>query len=107
MTDATEQAENSPQGGKNPVRDAILEQVNNAKEARTVSPEDVARAVSAQNWNKLIRDVRAEAVRLAKEGQISIYRKGREVDPDDFKGVWRLGLPGLSKPPKDEDASSD
>jgi hypothetical protein len=37
--------------------------------------------------------VRRTAVRLAHEGRIVIYRKGKPVDPDDFKGVYRLGLP--------------
>jgi Protein of unknown function (DUF3253) len=32
-------------------------------------------------------------VRLAKEGRIIITRKGRAVDPDEFRGVYRLGLP--------------
>jgi hypothetical protein len=32
------------------------------------------------------------AVRLALDGRITIYRKGKPVDPNDFKGVYRLGL---------------
>jgi hypothetical protein len=28
-----------------------------------------------------------------KAGRIVILRKGRPVDPDDFKGVYRLSLP--------------
>ena len=26
-------------------------------------------------------------------GRIEIVRKGKPVDPDDFKGVWRMRLP--------------
>ena len=26
-------------------------------------------------------------------GRLVIYRKGKPVDPNDFKGVYRLGLP--------------
>ena len=37
--------------------------------------------------------VRRAAVRLAHAGRIVIFRKGRPVDPDDFKGVYRLGVP--------------
>ncbi len=62
-----------------------------AAQGQTVIAEDVARAVSAENWRKLLKDVRAEAVRLAQDGRISIYRKGKPVDPNDFKGVYRLG----------------
>jgi hypothetical protein len=32
-------------------------------------------------------------VALAKQGRIVIYRKGRPADPDEFRGVYRLGLP--------------
>ena len=37
--------------------------------------------------------VRRVAVRLAHEGKVVIYRKGEPVSPDDFKGVYRIGLP--------------
>jgi hypothetical protein len=37
--------------------------------------------------------VRKVAVRLALEGRIVITRKGKPVDPADFKGVYRLSLP--------------
>jgi hypothetical protein len=30
---------------------------------------------------------------LALAGRLVIYRKGKPVDPNDFKGVYRLGLP--------------
>jgi hypothetical protein len=32
---------------------------------------------------------------MAKAGVIVIYRKGRPVDPDDFKGIYRIGLARL------------
>jgi hypothetical protein len=37
--------------------------------------------------------VRGAAVRLAETGRIVIYRKGKPADPNDFRGVYRLGLP--------------
>ncbi len=37
--------------------------------------------------------IRRVAVRLAQEGRVVIYRKGKPVDPDNFKGVYRIGLP--------------
>jgi hypothetical protein len=37
-------------------------------------------------------DVRRAAVRLMKQGRLVILRKGRPVDPDDFRGVYRLAL---------------
>ncbi|WP_369426073.1 DUF3253 domain-containing protein [Hyphomonas sediminis] len=79
---------------KNPIREAILELTAARGVGGTIAPEDAAKVVSTDRWQKLLPDVRAEAVRLAKDGAISIYRKGRPVDPDTFKGVYRLGLPG-------------
>lgn len=79
---------------KNPVREAILELTSARGVGGTIAPEDAAKAISADRWQKLLPDVRAEAVRLAKDGRIAIYRKGKPVDPDTFKGVYRLGLPG-------------
>ena len=37
--------------------------------------------------------VRRAAVRLALEGRLVIYRKGKMADPNDFRGVYRLGAP--------------
>ena len=37
-----------------------------------------------------MQPIRRIAVRLMKEGRLVITRKGRPVDPDDFKGVYRL-----------------
>ena len=37
--------------------------------------------------------IRRVAVRLAHEGRVVIYRKGKPADPDNFKGVYRIGLP--------------
>lgn len=79
---------------KNPVRDAILELTAQRGIGKTICPTDAAKAVSEDRWQKLLPDVRAEAVRLAKDGAVAIYRKGKPVDPDTFKGVYRIGLPG-------------
>jgi Protein of unknown function (DUF3253) len=41
-----------------------------------------------------MQPVRRAAVHLMKEGRVVILRKGKPVDPDDFRGVYRLALPG-------------
>ena len=41
----------------------------------------------------LSQPVRRVAVSLAQAGEVAILRKGKPVDPDDFKGVYRIGLP--------------
>jgi len=102
MTDITEN-DVSDEKGSNPVREVILTLVNERGVGTTIDPSEAARMVSETNWRKVMNDVRAEAVRLAKTGEISIYRKGVPVaDLDKFKGVWRIGLPGYVKKPKEE-----
>lgn len=82
---------------KNPVRDAIMEGVTSAPSGKSIDPVGVAKAVSEKNWSRVLKDVRAEAIRLHKAGEIAILRKGKPVeDPDTFKGVWRLSLPPQS-----------
>ena len=79
---------------KNPVRDAIVALTAARGAGKTIAPEDAARAVSPENFVRVMKDVRAESIRLHKAGTVSIYRKGQPVEnPDTFKGVYRLGLP--------------
>lgn len=64
--------------------------------AKTFCPSDVARKVGGthpDHWGPLMVPLRRIAVRLAHEGRLVIYRKGKPVDPDNFKGIYRLGLP--------------
>ena len=63
---------------------------------KTICPSEVARELGGPHpdgWGPLMIPVRRAAVRLAHAGQIVIYRKGKPVVPDDFKGVYRIGLP--------------
>ncbi|HRK24661.1 MAG TPA: DUF3253 domain-containing protein [Beijerinckiaceae bacterium] len=63
---------------------------------RTACPSEAARAIGGPHpdqWGPLMTPARRIAVRLAGEGRIVITRKGRPVDPNDFRGVYRLGLP--------------
>jgi hypothetical protein len=60
---------------------------------RTLGPTELAQALSPNDWPHLLPLVRKAAVQLALAGRLIIYRKGKPVDPTDFKGVWRMGLP--------------
>ena len=77
------------------VEDTILELLRARSLERTIGPMDVARALGGDHpdgWGPLMPDVRRAAVRLMKQGRLVILRKGRPVDPDDFRGVYRLAL---------------
>lgn len=79
--------------------ETILSLCARAKPGRTICPTDAAQAFAAARnegelgWRAHLQDVRRAAVRLAEAGQIVIYRKGKPVDPSDFRGVYRLGAP--------------
>ena len=77
------------------VEDTMLELLRGRGSERTIGPTDVARALGGDHpdgWGPLMPDVRRAAVRLMKQGRLVILRKGRPVDPDDFRGVYRLAL---------------
>lgn len=78
--------------------EAVLLRLSGACEpGKSVSPMDVAQALMPPDqWQRALPMVRRVAVRLALAGKLLIYRKGKAVDPTDFRGVYRLG------PPRDE-----
>lgn len=82
------------------LRQAILSACATRGPAKTVCPSEVARDLAGSNetiWRLLMKPIRREAVRLAKEGEIVIRRKGQIVDPDAFKGIYRLALRAKSE----------
>lgn len=61
---------------------------------KTLSAPEIAHALRPDgDWHALMTPIRSAAIELAKGGQLIIYRKGKPADPDDFRGVYRLGLP--------------
>ncbi len=62
---------------------------------KTICPSEAAIEIAGKQgeaWGALMPQIRKIAVRLANEGKIIVTRKGKQVDPDDFKGVYRLGM---------------
>jgi Protein of unknown function (DUF3253) len=60
----------------------------------TLSAPEIAHAMAPTgDWHALLMPIRRAAVALAQAGRIVIYRKGKPADPNDFRGVYRLGLP--------------
>lgn len=56
----------------------------------SIRPEDVALELRPEDWQPLLKRVRLVAKQLAQAGHIIILRKGKPVDPNDFKGLIRL-----------------
>lgn len=75
---------------------ALLKLVAERGPGKTICPSDAARAVGgnhSEGWGPLMQPLRRVAIALARQGRVVIYRQGRPVDPDDFRGVYRIGLP--------------
>lgn len=82
-----------------PVATFILEALELGDE---VSPNKIAQAIAREKakessppnlWRKFLISVRQQAIHLARNGRIEIVRKGIAVDPNDFKGLYKLRLP--------------
>lgn len=88
-----------------PVARAILTALDAETGGRPVSPDAVARDLDMASRkpgdkrpprpDRYRRAVKQQAIHLARTGKIDILRNGKPVDPNDFKGVWRMRL----KPP--------
>jgi len=75
------------------IETAILTLVEHRGAQKSICPSEAAREAFGEDWNDHMRHVRAAAVHLARQGRIEILRKGKRVDPENFKGVYRLSLP--------------
>lgn len=75
------------------LEDGILAVLNKAGPG-TLSAPEIAHALRPDgDWHGLLMPIRRAAVSLALAGRLVIYRKGKPADPNDFRGVYRLGLP--------------
>jgi hypothetical protein len=82
----------SPQAALLPLEASIVDVLLHA--GGTLSAPEIAHAISPQgDWHTLLVPIRRAAVALAQAGRLVIYRKGKPTDPNDFRGVYRLGLP--------------
>jgi hypothetical protein len=78
------------------VSSAILRLTAASGPGKSIAPEEAARAAAEAlgvEWHSLLQEVRNTAMALAREGRVVILRKGKPADPDNFKGVYRLGAP--------------
>ncbi len=71
---------------------AILTLAEQRGPEKSICPSEAARDAFPSDWRNRMRAVRAAAVHLARQGEVRILRKGEPVDPDDFKGVYRIAI---------------
>jgi hypothetical protein len=75
---------------------ALLRLIAERGPGKTLDPAEAARALGGghpDQWGPLMQPIRRVAVALAEQGRVVITRKGKAVDPRDFKGVYRLIAP--------------
>lgn len=75
------------------VETAIFDLLAKVPAGKTISPEEVAKAVDPEGWRRLLGHVRATAIGLARQDRLVITRHNKPADPEKFKGVWRMRLP--------------
>ncbi len=81
------------------IETTLLDLVAARGRGKTLCPSEVARAIGGAHpdgWGPLMQPIRRVAVRLMREGRVVILRKGRPVDPDDFRGVYRIARPEVA-----------
>lgn len=76
-----------------PIEDTLLDLLAKLPAGKSLDPADVAKALQEDRWQRLLPQVKATAVGLARQGKIVILRHNKPADPDSFKGVYRLRLP--------------
>lgn len=82
----------SPQAPAPSLEESILDIL--VRTGGTLSAPEIAHAIRPDaDWHALLLPIRRAAVELAQAGRLVIYRKGKPADPNDFRGVYRLGLP--------------
>ncbi|MCP4369336.1 MAG: DUF3253 domain-containing protein [Deltaproteobacteria bacterium] len=72
--------------------ETIIQMCAAAGRDSVVRPEDVAQELFPEEWQTLLSRIRLTARQLTEAGHIQILRKGKPVDPNDFKGVYRLRI---------------
>ena len=82
-----------------PLEETILRLCADRGADKSICPTDAAKAFAEARgeddlaWRRWLTQVRSTAVGMARPGRLILYRKGKPADPEDFRGVYRLGLP--------------
>jgi hypothetical protein len=75
------------------IREAILRLTAERGPDKSICPSEAARALAGEaRWQVLLPQVRRVAAALALEERIVITKKGKPVEPQNFKGVIRLKI---------------
>ena len=73
-----------------PIETAILNKIASLEPGKSIEPAEVAKELQPEQWQRMLPKVRAAALALMRQGKLTITKKGKPVDPDNFRGVTRL-----------------
>ena len=73
-----------------PIETAILNKIAALEPGKSIEPAEVAKELQPEQWQRMLPKVRATALGLMRQGKLTITKKGKAVDPDNFRGVTRL-----------------
>ena len=73
-----------------PIQDTILSLLAPLAEGKSIDPMNVAKAVQPERWQQILGHVRTNAIELAREGKVVILRHNKPVNPEKFRGVYRI-----------------
>lgn len=98
-----------------PIETAILNKLAALPPGKSIEPAEVAKELQPEQWQRMLPKVRSTALGLMRQGRLTITKKGKPVDPDNFRGVTRLRQPtqeetalALSRrPPTAEEGDED
>lgn len=76
-----------------PIETAILNKIASLEPGKSIEPAEVAKELQPEQWQRMLPKVRAIALHLMRQGKLTITKKGKPVDPDNFRGVTRLRQP--------------
>jgi len=95
----TQDTENDIEKEEDPI---ILYIMRAVERGSPVNPRDIAIEIADDRakenspkdaWRKYLLAVKQQAKHLAREGRISILRRGKAIDPNKMKGLVKLSLP--------------
>jgi hypothetical protein len=75
------------------IEETLLGLLSQVRDGESISPNDVAKAVNAEQWRRELPKVRGVIIGLARQGKLEVLRKGKPIEPEGFKGVYRVRLP--------------
>ena len=75
------------------VEETLFDLLSQARKGDSISPNEVAKAIDAINWRRELPKVRAVIIGLARQEKLEVLRKGKPIEPEGFKGVYRVRLP--------------